>query len=327
MPKAIALLSGGLDSQLAICLVKEQGVEIEAVNFQTMFNCCKDDARQVAYNLGVGFTLIRADESYLERVRNPKFGYGRGINPCVDCRSYMFERARAVMEHAGAAFMITGEVVGQRPMSQKMEDFRLIEKDAGLEGLILRPLSAKLLPVTIPEKEGVIDRARLFDIQGRSRARLLELARHYGIENPPNASSGCALTQPQFADKVRDLFEHDPGHDIWKFELLKTGRHFRLSPETKIILGRNENQNAHLEELRFQGLPLLRPHNFAGPAAIFLGGANPEMQAQGASIILRYAQKPLPEICELEFVRGAETAIVTASLPAAESFIEGVRIA
>ena len=159
------------------------------------------------------------------------------------------------------------------------------------------------------------------------RSRLYEVAKHYGIDDPPSASAGCALTQPPFADKVRDLFEHDPGHEIWKFELLKIGRHFRLSPETKVILGRDETQNAYLEELRFKGLPLLRPHNFAGPAVVFIGAENPEMRAQAASLVLRYAQKPLPVTCTFELIRGEETILVSASQPAAESFIEGVRIA
>ena len=183
------------------------------------------------------------------------------------------------------------------------------------------------MPETIPEREGLIDRSRLYDIQGRTRERLYAVAKHYGIDDPPPASAGCALTQPPFADKVRDLFEHDPGHEVWKFELLKIGRHFRLSADTKVILGRNEAQNAYLEELRYKRLALLRPHNFAGPAAIFIGKENPETRAQAASLVLRYAQKPLPELCEFELIRGEETVLVTASEPATESFIEGVRIA
>lgn len=326
-PKAIALLSGGLDSRLAILIIKQQGIQIEAVNFQTMFSCCKDDARQVAYDLGVRFTLIKAEEDYLERVRNPKHGYGRGINPCVDCRTYMFEKAKRLMQPMGASFMITGEVLGQRPMSQKKSDFELIEKDSGLEGLILRPLSAKLLPVTFPEKEGLVNRSRLYAIQGRTREKLYEVAKEYGIHEPPPASAGCALTQPPFADKVRDLFDHDPGHEVWKYELLNIGRHFRLSPETKVVLGRNETQNAYLEELKDKGLAFLRPLNFAGPAVVFIGKDNPETHALAASLVLRYAQKPLPARCEFELIRGKEVIQVTASEPAEESFIEGVRIA
>ncbi len=327
MPKAMALLSGGLDSRLAICIVKEQGIEIEAVNFQTMFSCCKDDARQVAYELGVGFTLIKADEAYVKVIREPKHGYGRGINPCVDCRIYMFDRVRQLMEYLGASFVVTGEVVNQRPMSQKREDFKKIERDTGLEGLILRPLSAKLLPPTIPEKEGVIDRSKLYEIEGRSREKLLELARHYGIQNPPAASSGCALTQVPFAEKVRDVFEHDAGNEPWKYEILKVGRHFRLTPEAKVVLGRNEGENAYLEALHPAGTALLVPHNFAGPAALVIGTAGASVLDQAAAIILRYAQKPLPEMCELKINRNGELGMMTSPAAADEPFIEGVRIA
>jgi len=325
--KAVALLSGGLDSRLAILIVKELGVTIEAVNFQTLFSCCKDDARQAAYELGVRFTLVKAGEDYLETVRNPKHGYGRGINPCVDCRSYMFKQAKAVMEQSGASFMVTGEVLGQRPMSQKLSDFQAIERDTDLEGRILRPLSARLLPPTFAEREGVVDRSKLYDIQGRTRERLHALAHRYGIKEPPAASAGCALTQPPFADKVRDLFDHDPGHELWKYELLKIGRHFRLNQDTKVVLGRNEAQNTYLEELCRKGLVLLRPKNFAGPAAVFIGQENPEVCRQAASLVLRYAQKPLPDPCELELIRGNEMQVVMAADPAQESFIEGVRIA
>ncbi len=187
-PRAIALLSGGLDSMLAIAILKDQGVEIEAVNFQTMFGCCKEDARRAAYDLGVKFTLLKVGDDYLKTIQSPKYGYGRGMNACVDCRIYMFFAAKKYMEAAGASFMITGEVLNQRPMSQKESDMRIIERDTGLEGKILRPLSAKLLPETEPERLGIVDRARFYEIQGTSRKFLLELAGKYGIKDPPAAS-------------------------------------------------------------------------------------------------------------------------------------------
>ncbi len=326
MPRAIALLSGGLDSRLAVCILKEQGIEIEAVNFQTMFSCCRDDARQVAHELGIGFTAIKADEEYVRIIREPKYGYGRGLNPCVDCRIYMFERARSLMDHLRASFIITGEVIGQRPMSQKIADFVKIERDTGLEGLIVRPLSAQLLPATLPEKEGVIDRSRLYAIQGRWRAPLLALARRYGIENPPDASPGCALTQVPFADKVRDVFTHDEGNEPWKYEILKVGRHFRLKEGAKVVLGRSEEQNAYLEALHPAGTALLVPHNFAGPVGLLIGAAESPALEQAAALILRYAQKPLPENCDLKLTRGGEVKILSSSAAADESFIEGVRI-
>ena len=291
--KAVALLSGGLDSTLAIKILREQGIEIEAINFQTMFGCCKDDARQVAYKLGIKFTMIPVGMDYVDVVKNPKYGVGKGINPCVDCRIYMFDIAKKFMESIGASFLISGEVLGQRPMSQRSDCFEAIEKDAHLEGLIVRPLSAKLLDPSLPEKEGVVDRDRLYDIEGRSRARLLELAKRYGIENPPSPSSGCALTEPEFAKKVRDLFQYGIDPERWQFEILKTGRHFRLDSEVKLIMGRDAGENEYLEYLHPKDTVLLTPINFSGPTALWVGPFAPDRLETAARMILGYT-KHLP---------------------------------
>ncbi|MBI3313769.1 MAG: 7-cyano-7-deazaguanine synthase [Candidatus Omnitrophica bacterium] len=297
--KAVALLSGGLDSMLAIAIVKEQGIEIEAVNFQTIFGCCKDDARQAAHMLGVSFTLLSVQDDYLNMVEKPKYGYGKGINPCVDCRIYMFRTAKKFMEQTGASFLISGEVLDQRPMSQKKRDFEIIEADAGLKGRILRPLSAKLLAPTEMEKEGVVDRERLYAIHGRSRSELLRLAQKYGIENPPMPSAGCALTSPAFGKKVRDVFRHHPGYSRWEFEILKIGRHFRLDRQTKVVISRNHDQNNYLEALHPEGTALLISKNFGGPHALLIGNNSEENRRKAVSAMLRYSQKPLPEICEI----------------------------
>ena len=297
--KAVALLSGGLDSTLAICIVKEQGVEIEAVNIQTMFGCCKDDAGQTAQRLEVGFTLLKAGDDYLKTVEKPKYGYGRGMNPCVDCRIYMFEMAREFMDRTGASFLITGEVLDQRPMSQKRKDFDAIEHETALTGRIVRPLSAKQLPETGPEKAGILDRSQLYGIVGRSRRKLLMLAEKYGIENPPHPSAGCALTSPEFAKKVRDVFEHQPRYERWEFEILRRGRHFRITPESKVIVGRNLNDNEYFEYLHPPGTTLLSCVNFAGPHALVTGDPQPEALNRVGRVLLRYAQKPLPERCEI----------------------------
>lgn len=298
--KAVVLLSGGLDSTLATCIVKEQGVEIEAVNFQTMFGCCKDDARQVAHRLGVPFTLLKVGDDYLKTIQFPKYGYGRGINPCVDCRIYMFLAAKRFMEEVGASFMISGEVLGQRPMSQKLRDFQTIERDAGLERRILRPLSAKLLSPTLPEELGIVDRSKLYAVEGRSRQELLALAGKYGIENPPSPSSGCALTSPAFAEKVQDIFDHRPEYERWEFELLKTGRHFRLDGEAKVIIARDENENAHLELRHPAGTHFLKGVTFVGPCALVIGKAEEKHFRSAGRLMLRYAQKPVPESGEIE---------------------------
>ena len=286
----MALLSGGLDSTLAVKILQEQGIEIEAINFQTMFGCCKDDARKVAHELGVKFTMLPVGMDYVELVKNPKHGVGKGINPCVDCRAYMFRLAKKFMETIGASFVISGEVLGQRPMSQRFDCFETIEKDAELVRLIVRPLSAKLLSPSLPEKEGMVNREKLYDIQGRSRARLLELARHYGIENPPQPSTGCALTEPEFAKKVKDIFGHINDYERWQFEILKTGRHLRLDPETKLILGRDAAENEYLEYVHPKGTALLTPLNFSGPSALLDGAVTPDQLQKAGEIILGYTK-------------------------------------
>lgn len=324
--KAVALLSGGLDSTLAICIVKEQGIEIEAVNFQTMFNCCKDDSARVAYGLGVRLTHLKVGDDYLKIVEKPKYGWGRGINPCVDCRGYMFEIAKKFMEKIGASFLITGEVLDQRPMSQKMRDFKVIEEETGLAGFILRPLSAKLLPVTEPERLGIVDRSRLYGIQGRSREHLLELAAKYGIENPPSPSSGCALTSPGFAKKVKDVFEYRPDYERWEFEILKIGRHFRLSPSLKIVVARNQEENAYLEMLEQTGTALARPVNFTGPNALLIGAYDFRDLEKVGMLMLRYGQRPLPERGEIEVRTQKQTQTLEVPRPAEESEVDAVRI-
>ncbi|MDH3717825.1 MAG: hypothetical protein OES79_06850, partial [Planctomycetota bacterium] len=242
--RAVALLSGGLDSVLAVRVLQEQGIDVEALNFRTLFTCCQDMASQAAQRLDVKITVIGAEDEYLQLVRQPRFGYGRGANPCVDCRIYMFERARQYMQQVGASMVVSGEVLGQRPNSQKRRDLRVIESHSGLQGRLLRPLSAKLLPPTIPEQTGQVDRDQLYDFSGRSRKGLIALARRFGFthEEIPSPSTGCALTEKTFAPRVFDLLKTDPENTAWDFELLKVGRHLRLTRATKAIIGRREDE-------------------------------------------------------------------------------------
>ena len=197
--RAVALLSGGLDSMLAIRILQEQGVEVEAINFQTIFTCCKDNAAQAARELGVRLTVLDQDDDYVELIRRPKYGYGKGANPCVDCRIYMFDKARQVLQETGADFVISGEVLGQRPMSQKRRDLMIISRQSGLHGLLLRPLSARLLPRTLPERHGQLDRRQLYAFTGRNRKPLIELAQQFGFKSIPSPSPGCSLTERSFA--------------------------------------------------------------------------------------------------------------------------------
>lgn len=324
--KGVVLLSGGLDSTLAAKILLRQGVELEAINFQTMFGCCKDDARQVAHELGIHFTMIPVGMDYLELVKNPKHGVGKGINPCVDCRSYMFRLAKKLMQTVGASFVVSGEVLGQRPMSQRSDCFDTIEKETDLVGLIVRPLSAKLLEPSLPEKEGIVDREKLYDIAGRSRAGLLKLAKEFGIENPPQPSTGCALTEPEFAKKVKDLFQHGQDGERWQFEILKVGRHLRLDPEAKVILGRELSENEYLEYLHPKGTTLLTPVNFAGPTALLVGPGTFERLEAASRVILSYTKHLPPETPQVRWENEGANRILEIESALAEAALAPLRI-
>ncbi len=245
--KAIGLLSGGLDSTLAVKLLIDQGIEVIAFNMITPFcTCtrrgCKHEAGKVAKQFGIPVKIIAVEEDYIEMIKHPKHGYGSNMNPCIDCRIFMFKKAKAYMERIGARFIFTGEVLGQRPMSQHRRAMNLIEKETGLQGLILRPLSAKLFPVTIPEEQRWVDRERLLDIQGRRRLSQIELAKKIGVKDYPCPGGGCRLTDPQFAKRLKESL--DFGEDsIRDIQLLKYGRHVRLPSGAKVIVGRNEEEN------------------------------------------------------------------------------------
>ena len=292
--KAVALLSGGLDSRLAVRILQEQGIEVEALNFRTIFGCCKDEASRAASELGVRVTVVGTDEGYLDIVKSPRYGYGKGINPCVDCRIYLFELASKFMGQVGASFVVRGEVVGQRPMSQKRRDLDIIGRDTGLEDLLLRPLSAKLLPPTLPERLGIVDRERLYGFEGRSRKGLIELAQQFGFKEIPTPSTGCALTEPLFAPKVRDLIELAPQARQWDYELLRIGRHFRFDSQTKVVLGRDESQNEQLRLMAVQDRAspcwLVEPENFRGPTALVTGAFCEAALEFVGGLMLRYSK-------------------------------------
>lgn len=294
MPRAVALFSGGLDSSLAIRIIQEQGLEVDALNIRTTFDCCRVPAAEAAAELGVRLTAKSVADDYVELIRHPSFGYGKGVNPCVDCRIYMCKMARRLMEEVGACVVVTGEILGQRPMSQKRRDLEVIAQRSGLEGRLLRPLSAKRLAPTIPEQEGTIDRESLYDFTGRGRRPLMELAGRLGIRKLPTPSTGCALTETSFAPRVRDLLEREPQAARADFELLNYGRHVRFDERTKVVVGRNVGENAALGALYQREAPsrwaFVHPEDFLGPDAIVSGPPSDETLHFAGALLLRYAQ-------------------------------------
>ncbi len=294
--KAIALLSGGLDSTLAAKVVMEQGVDLEALNFITLFCTCTNRgatclaSQKAVETLGIPLRVFNVSEEYLGVVKHPKHGYGRNMNPCIDCRIFMLKKAKAYMQDSGAAFIVTGEVLGQRPMSQRKEAMRLIEREAELNGLILRPLSARVLPMTIPEKEGWVDREKLLKLQGRSRKPQIKLAEHYGIRDYPCPAGGCLLTDPGFAKRMRDLLLHSQFFSLNDVHLLKMGRHFRLSDGVKLVVGRNEEENQKIGTFAHDRDILLKVSGFPGPLSLLRGEPGEGDVEKAAGVTAHYSK-------------------------------------
>jgi len=293
--KALILLSGGLDSAVAAKVVKQQGIELEALNFVSPFCQCRkgcDDLTKLAEELDVKLHVVTLLDEYLEIIKNPKYGYGSNMNPCIDCRILMFKKAKEIMNKIGASFIVTGEVLGQRPMSQHKDALALIDRESGLEGLVLRPLSAKFLPPTKAEKEGQINRDLLLSIKGRSRKKQLELAKSYKISSYFCPSGGCLLTDPNFSKRLRDLLAHCSNPTLDEIELLKIGRHFRLSENAKLIVGRNREENEKLRKLCRSGDILLEVPNYGCPVSIARGKLSKEDLLLSARIEARYSDAP-----------------------------------
>lgn len=295
MTKAIALFSGGLDSILSVRVLQEQGLEIEALHFVSAFADTTSGAddplspQASAQRLGVPLTILEWTDRLLALVKSPDHGYGKNLNPCIDCRIEMLREAAGRMAEAGASFLVTGEVLGQRPMSQRRDALLQIEKEAGVAGLVLRPLSAPALPPTVPETEGWIDRERLPRIIGRGRKEQIKLAAAFGIESYPSPAGGCLLTDPTFSHRMRDLLRHtDPTpNDI---QLLKLGRHFRLDNRTKIVVGRHEEDNSRLLACAQESDALLELCDVAGPLTLLRGEPSEEHLTLAAALTARYSK-------------------------------------
>ena len=290
--RALGLLSGGLDSALAARLLIDQGLEVVGLHLESP-TACRSDVREVARELGIALEVRAKGEAYLRLLRDPRHGYGRNMNPCIDCRGFMFGIARRVMDEVGARFVFTGEVAGQRPMSQAKATLAMIDREAGLEGIVLRPLSAQLLPETMPERLGWVDRSRLLGLHGRGRVEQLEMAERYGLTRHESPAGGCLLTDARYSAKLKDLFDHTTADatGLDDVTLLRVGRHFRVDPGLKIVLGRDAEENVRLRGFEGAGRWLVEPHDFSGPVALVCGPRGEEALLQALRLLATYSRE------------------------------------
>ncbi|MCK4730494.1 MAG: DUF814 domain-containing protein [Candidatus Aenigmarchaeota archaeon] len=282
---AYVLYSGGLDSVIAIKLLQEQNIEIIAVHFTSPFFKNEKFCRETAKEQGFKLIIKKLGKPYLKMIQNPKYGYGSAINPCLDCHMHMLNEIKKI---AKGGIIVTGEVMGQRPFSQKSRDLQLIEKEAKLKNKILRPLSAKLLPETIYEKKGIVNREKLLGISGRGRRIQLEFAKKYKLKHLTPAG-GCLLADQEFAKKLTDLFKHKKIISDLDLNLLRFGRHFRIS-ENKIIVGRNEKENLKLTELKDQGDFIFEVEGI-GPTTLLRGKKTKDAIKLAAELTLSYSNE------------------------------------
>ena len=332
---AFALVSGGLDSILAARIVKEQGINVIGLNFSTGFcdtiegllrkKYKTNDISKIEEEYGFPIEVVDVSYEYIDVLMSPRYGYGDNINPCIDCHIFMLKKAKSIMEERNGHFIITGEVVSQRPMSQFKHTLNLIEKQSGLKGMLLRPLSAKLFPPTIPEKEGWIDRENLYDISGRSRKRQIQLAIELGIESYMQPAGGCVLTESSFANRFNDLIKHKRKEIITKSDLiiLKVGRHLRFSDEVKVIVGRDEKDNSYLDN--FHSTLKLRTVDIPGPTTVVDGTPNNEEIQKIAAITASYSDGKNSPYVKIEINKNGITETINVK-PVDKEFTEMIRI-
>ena len=286
--KALSLFSGGLDSILASELIRAQGIEVLGFFYETPF-FQSQKAVKSAENINLPIKVIDITNSHLEVIKKPKYGYGKYMNPCIDCHTLMIRKTGELLEDEGANFIITGEVLGQRPMSQNRKALSIVSNGSGFNSLILRPLSGKRLPMTVPEKEGWVKRDQLMDFSGRSRKPQMELAKRLNIKEYPSPAGGCLLTDPVFSRRLRDLFSAHPDFELREIELLKFGRHFRIGSGTKLIVGRNKLENQAIQSLSDEKDLLLSPVSVPGPTVLAFGGISSDGERLAASITVSYS--------------------------------------
>lgn len=315
MTRGISLLSGGLDSQLTICVLRDQGIEVEGLVFASPFFSIKE-AHQAAEQLGIKLHVVDFTADIFELIRKAPHGYGGAMNPCIDCHARMIQRAGEFMREHDFDFVSTGEVMNQRPMSQNKRALGIVEKTSGLTGYLLRPLTALLLEPTIPEQDGRVDRSKLLSLEGRNRKPQFALAKQFGLKSFPSPAGGCLLTERGFCSKLHDLIDHDQCDCAADAELLKTGRHFRLPNDTKCIVGRNRADNQLLKQSPHEQDVLVYTVDIPGPTALLKAPVDQSDILSAAGIVSGYGDKgEKTEVIVKIVYQGKTTEISTTPTP------------
>jgi len=321
---ALLLMSGGLDSQLASRVLQSAGARVKAVIFDSPF-FDSEKGRQACYRLELPYVVFNFTSDIIELINNPPHGFGSCMNPCIDCHARMLKRAGEMLDEQGCDFIATGEVLDQRPMSQNKRSLATVAKDSGFAELLVRPLSARLLEPTLPETMGWLDREKLLDLRGRGRKRQFEFAKEFGVKEYPSPAGGCRLTEPEFCVRLKDMKEHEGLAGVRDIELLKVGRHFRIGPATKLIVGRDARENAVIEASRELYDLMLKVESVPGPSALLpLTASEAELQL-AARICASYSDSPRDGQVVLRVKSARGTDRITVS-PVPRSEIEPLRL-
>jgi len=313
----LGLCSGGLDSILSGLVLREQGLRVAWITFETPF-FSSEKARRAAAITGIPLTIQNITKPYLTMLKAPNCGYGKYMNPCLDCHALMFRMAGEVMKAKGFDFLFSGEVLGQRPMSQTRPSLRYVEKHSGFDGYIIRPLSAKRLAETVPEKEGLVEREALLGITGRSRKEQIKLAQHFNLTDYPAPAGGCLLTDKGYSNRLKDLFTHQDRYSENELHLLKYGRHFRINADAKVIVGRTKQDNEQMERYLDPGVDVvLKTRSYPGPLVVIPNGAVRETILLAASVCAGYGKAPADTPVQVKVIssKGRENVTVLPITP------------
>jgi tRNA-uridine 2-sulfurtransferase len=289
MTRALAMISGGLDSILAAKLIKDQGIDVIGICFKSYF-FSEESAKKMTKQINIPLEVIDFSNEHMSMVKKPKHGFGKNMNPCIDCHAMMMNYSGYMLKKFNAGFIITGEVLNQRPMSQNRQALNIVKKESGFSNKILRPLCAKNLEPTEMELNGLVDREKLLDISGRSRKIQIELADKWGIKEYPSPAGGCKLTEPNYAVRLKDLLFRNENITENEISLLRYGRHFRIDENTKIISARTAEEAKEIKKYLDKNYTRFLVSNFSGSLVVLIGDETEENIELGARIAARYSK-------------------------------------